>query len=187
MEFDSAPPAQPIATEETIEAISRLHADHRASATRHERVVDSVTSLLGRPSFLASLSVFVAAWMLLNLEAPLWGFRAPDPAPYAGLSCVASLSSLYFVILVLTTQRRAESLSRRRELLSLELMILSEQKITKVVGLLEELRRDSPAIQNRIDGQADAMARPTDPQSVIDAIKEARSAATPKRRNGDSE
>jgi Trm5-related predicted tRNA methylase len=46
-----------------------------------------------------------------------------------------------------------------------------------VVALLEELRRDSPAVRDRVDKLADVMARPADPQSVIDAIKETRSEA----------
>jgi uncharacterized membrane protein len=54
---------------------------------------------------------------------------------------------------------------------------LSEQKTTKVIALLEELRRDSPLVRNRVDEQADIMARPADPQSVNDAINETRSEA----------
>jgi uncharacterized membrane protein len=55
--------------------------------------------------------------------------------------------------------------------------ILSEQKTAKVVALLEELRRDSPLVRDRVDELANIMARPVDPQSVIDAIKETRSEA----------
>jgi uncharacterized membrane protein len=54
----------------------------------------------------------------------------------------------------------------------LELAILSEQKTAKVIQLLEESRRDNPLIRDRVDQEADAMAQPADPQSVLDAIKE---------------
>jgi uncharacterized membrane protein len=60
----------------------------------------------------------------------------------------------------------------------LELAILSEQKTAKIVALLEELRRDSPAIHDRVDEQAEVMARPADPRSVIEAIHETRSEAS---------
>jgi uncharacterized membrane protein len=79
------------------------------------------------------------------------------------------------VVLILTTQRGDDRLTERLELLNLELTILSEQKIAKVVALLEELRRDSPHLRDRIDELADGMAQPADPQSVIDAIKKTRS------------
>jgi uncharacterized membrane protein len=84
------------------------------------------------------------------------------------------MASLYLVVLILTTQDRDDRLTQRREQLNLELTILSEQKTAKVVALLEELRRDSPAARDRVDKQADVMARPADPQAVIDAIKETR-------------
>jgi hypothetical protein len=47
---------------------------------------------------------------------------------------------------------------------------LGEQKTAKVIELFEEFRRDSPLVQNRVDQQADAMARPADPQQMLDAI-----------------
>jgi hypothetical protein len=43
-----------------------------------------------------------------------------------------------------------------------------------VVALLEQLRQDSPRLRDRVDGLAEAMSQPADPQSVIDAIKETR-------------
>ena len=170
-------PPQTLAIDETIEAIARLHTEHHASATLHQRTVDRFTVWLSRPSFIAGLTVCVFVWMLLNVAAPAFGLRPLDPTPFPGLACALSLASLYFVVLILTTQRRDESLSRRRELLTLELAILSEQKMTKVVALLEELRRDSPSVHDRVDVQAAAMAKPAGPQAVIEAIKEARSSA----------
>jgi len=110
----------------------------------------------------------VASWISLNLLAA----RPIDPPPFSWLGCAVSLVSLYMVVLILATQRREDELAQHREQLILELAILSEQKTTKVIQLLEESRRDNPLIHNRVDREAEAMARPADPQSVIDAIKE---------------
>jgi uncharacterized membrane protein len=74
--------------------------------------------------------------------------------------------------LILATQQREYQLAQLREQLTLELAILSEQKTAKVIQLLEESRRDNPLIRNRVDQEAEAMAQPADPQSVLDAIKE---------------
>jgi hypothetical protein len=40
--------------------------------------------------------------------------------------------------------------------------------------LLEEFRRDSPHIHDRVDRDAEKLAQPANPQSVLDAIKETR-------------
>ena len=130
---------------------------------------------MGRAGFIATLTAFVAGWVSLNWFALALGYRAPDPPPFAWLAGASSLASLYLVILILTTQKGDDRLTQRRELLNLELTILSEQKIAKVVALLEELRQDSPDLHDRVDEQAEAMAQPADPRSVIDAIRETRS------------
>lgn len=139
-------------------------------------MVDRVTALLGRPRFIAALSVVVAGWIAFNLLAAALGYRPVDPPPFPWLEGAVSLVSLYMVVLILATQRREDELAQHREQLILELAILSEQKATKVIQLLEESRRDNPLMQNRVDQEAEAMARPADPQSVIDAIKETQAA-----------
>jgi uncharacterized membrane protein len=165
----------PIHIEETIQSIAGLRAEHHANATQHQRVVDRITSILGGAKVIAALSVFVVAWVGLNGLAAALGYRALDAPPFAWLADAASLASLFLVILILTTQRGDDRLTQRLELLNLELAILSEQKIAKVVALIEELRQDSPHLHDRVDEVAEAMSRPADPQSVIDAIKETRS------------
>ncbi len=165
----------PIHIEETIQSIAGLHAEHHANATNHQRLVDRITTLLGSANFIGALTVFVVGWVILNGLAAALGYRALDPPPFAWMESAASLASLYLVILILTTQRGDDRLTQRRELLNLELTILSEQKIAKVVALLEELRQDSPHLHDRVDELAEAMSQPADPQSVIDAIKETRS------------
>jgi len=56
--------------------------------------------------------------------------------------------------------------------LKLEVAIVNETKTAKIIELLEEMRRDNPALPNRTDEEAAAMAEPVDPLSVLDAIKQ---------------
>jgi hypothetical protein len=73
-----------------------------------------------------------------------------------------NLFSLFIVTLVLVAQTHADELNARRDNRTLKLAILSERKIAKVIELLEELRRDSPQVQDRVDRQADQMAQPAE-------------------------
>jgi uncharacterized membrane protein len=158
--------------EETIRSIAQLHAEHHENATPLQRTVDRMTALLGRTRFIAVLTVIVAGWIGLNLLAASLGYRPIDPPPFSWLGGAVSLVSLYMVVLILATQQRDDQLAQHRELLILELAILSEQKTAKVIQLLEEFRRDNPMIRDRVDYEAEAMAQPADPQSVLAAIKE---------------
>jgi uncharacterized membrane protein len=142
---------------------------------------------LGHASFITALTILVVGWVGLNFFAVALGYRALDPPPFAWLAGAASLASLYLVMLILTTQRGDDRLTQRLEPLNLELTILSEQKIAKVVALLEELRHDSPHLHNRVDELAEVMARPADPQSVIDAIKESHSESAHASHKADAE
>jgi uncharacterized membrane protein len=62
--------------------------------------------------------------------------------------------------------------TQRREQLTLELAILIEQKTAKIIQLLDESRRDNPQVHDRHDPEAEAMAQPADPGSVLVAIRE---------------
>ena len=81
-----------------------------------------------------------------------------------------TLVSLALITFVAGAQRHEDELTERRDTLTLELALLSEQKTAKIIHLLEDFRRDSPHIADRRDQQAEVMAQPTDPQSVLEAI-----------------
>ena len=91
--------------------------------------------------------------------------------PFVWLDGLVGLGALYIALLILITRRRADQLAQHREQRTLELAILNEQKTAKVIELLEEMRRDTPNLCDRVDHEAAAMAVPADPQAVLDAIR----------------
>lgn len=171
-EVTTSTPILPAHIEDTLQAIAKLHADHRQSAGRLQRVVERLTALIGRPRFIALLTVVVTLWVGGNLLTAWTGRVSWDPPPFNWLQGGLGLLALYVTVLILTTQRREDQLAGYREQLTLELAILGEQKSAKIIALLEEMRRDSPTLRNRIDEEAAAMAVAADPQAVLDAIKE---------------
>ena len=138
------PQSLPSHIEETIQTIARLHADHHQNATPFQRVVDRTTTLLSHSHFIASLAIVVAGWIIFDLLTNTFNAGAVDPLLFSSLGSAASLMSLFMVVLILGTQRREDALAQQREQLILELAIVSEQKTTKVIQLLEEARRDNP-------------------------------------------
>ena len=170
-------PILPTHIEETIRSIASLHADHHRQSTPVQRAVDRLTATVGRPGFIGAVTLLLAAWLIGNLLAPSAGLRAFDPPPFPWLATLASVVALYVTLMILTTQRRENTLAQLREQLTLELAILSEQKTAKTIALLEEMRRDSPYLPDRIDVEADEMATPADPGSVFEAIRESHAEA----------
>ena len=83
-----------------------------------------------------------------------------------------SISQLIITTLILTSQRRKDELSELREQLTLELATMTEQKVAKLIALMEEQRRDSPQLADRVDTEAEQMSAPADPETVVEAIRE---------------
>ncbi|WP_294532693.1 DUF1003 domain-containing protein [uncultured Rhodoblastus sp.] len=165
-------PVIPDHIDETISSIAKLRAEHRNKATKLQRMVDSMVKLVGRPQFIGVISLVIVGWIGVNLLSASLGERAIDAPPFPWLGEAISLTSLFMVVLILISQEREDQLARHREMLILELAILSEQKIAKVIQLLEESRRDNPNLRDRHDPEAETMGQAADTQSVLNAITE---------------
>jgi uncharacterized membrane protein len=72
---------------------------------------------------------------------------------------------------VLIYQNRQEELSEERSQLALQINLLTEQKIAKLISLVEELRIDLPNVKNRDDLEADVMKQATDPQVILGILQ----------------
>jgi len=137
-----------------------------------QHAVDRVTALIGGPRFVVGLSITMLAWVAANLAATGLGIAAPDPRPFGLLQAATSAGALVVACLILTTQRREDKLADHSNQLILELSIANDRKIAKIIGLIEEIRRDSPAITNRVDVQAATMSKPSNAAEVLEAIRE---------------
>ena len=169
------PDSPPVAdVTEVTHTTAHLRAMHRLEASVLQQGLDRITAIIGWPGFVALLSVTILLWVCGNLGAAGLGLRPLDPPPFAGLEAMTAVGALLVATLILSTQRREDKLAVHRAQLILELSIANDQKIAKIIALLEESRRDNPAISNRIDDQAAMMATPSDTDAVLEAIKELR-------------
>ncbi|MFI4974528.1 MAG: DUF1003 domain-containing protein [Caulobacterales bacterium] len=152
-------------------ATAQLRAEHRQETTALQQAVDRVTAIVGRPMFVAALALAITAWVAANLLTARLGFRSLDAPPFSWLQCAASTAALLVAALILTTQRREDQLASHRSQLILELAVLGDEKLSKIIELIEESRRDNPNIANRVDDQAASMSTPSDTLAVLEAIK----------------
>jgi uncharacterized membrane protein len=153
-------------------ATSQLRAEHRQETSALQKAVDCLTAFVGWPGFVAALAGAIGLWIAANLLAGRWGIRPLDLPPFAWLQVAISAGALFVAVLILTTQRREDQLAGHRLQLILELSILNDRKISKVIELIEEVRRDSPTIVDRVDGEANSMSTPSDTHAVLKAIKD---------------
>ena len=156
---------------QNIEAIIALQAKAEKDLSITQRVVEKITAFFGRPLFLYSILLGVTLWMVVNSLPQATGIPRFDPAPFEWLDHVLGLASLLMTSGVLITQNRQEKLAEQRSQLTLQLNLLSEQKIAKLIALIEELREDLPMVKNRYDAEAKVMMQAADPHLVMEALE----------------
>jgi uncharacterized membrane protein len=156
---------------QAVQSLASLNHAANASVGLHQRKIEWVAAKLGRPSTTYGVFVLVAAWVALNLALAARGGRPLDPPPFFWLQGTLTLSSLLMMTIVLTTQARQTRHAEDRSRIDMQISLLSEAKMAKLIALVEELRRDLPLVPNRVDPVADEMQEMVDPARVLDAIE----------------
>jgi uncharacterized membrane protein len=83
-----------------------------------------------------------------------------------------SFIALVTTTIVLIAQNRQTRFEQQRAHLDLQVNLLTEQKVAKVIHLLEELRRDLPMVKDRHDPQAHEMQKRADTAQLASALDE---------------
>ncbi len=153
-----------------IEAIATHQDRYRQNAPAHQRGLDKITAVFSRSEFLYFLIGFFTIWWfcsylstqhILPVDFPLFNLREE------GLEVAGLLISTG----VLIYQTRQEQASEERSHLMLQLNLITEQKIAKLISLVEELRTDLPNVRNRADLEAQIMQQAIDPQAILEVIQ----------------
>lgn len=160
--------------DESVEGLAELHRRHRANASRAQRIANRVTRRLGRPGVVAAVAAAVLAWVVGNLSASRLHLHALEPAPFPDLALALGIAAVVVALLILSTQQHGEELAERRAELTLQIALLSERKVAKVIALLEEQRSENPLLSSRRDPEAERMSEAADAGDALERIEAAR-------------
>lgn len=122
----------------------RSKLDRRKSPA--EKLADFMTSNFGSFSFLVVNTLWFGVWIFINL-----GYATPtiaifDPYPFGLLTMIVSLEAIILSIFVLVSQNREQKINDLREEIDLEVDVVSESEITKVLEILVKIAK-----KNNID------------------------------------
>jgi uncharacterized membrane protein len=157
---------------QNVDAVHAIYVREREKMTKAQRGLARVSGFLGQPRFLVSILLFAALWILGNLLGLKLGLGCLDAPPFYWLQGMVSLAALLTATVVLINQNRLAKLEEQRAHLDLQVNLFTEQKVTKLISLMEELRRDLPGVNHRLDLKASALEQPTDPTAVLAALNE---------------
>jgi uncharacterized membrane protein len=163
---------RPANLDQNIDSVLEVRKREREQRSGPHRLVDRISRIMGRPLYLLALFSFAGIWIAVNLLAPRFGRTAFDPSPFPLLDGILSLAALVTTTVILIAQNRQTRIEQQHMHISLQVNLVTEQKVAKVINLLEELRRDMPMVKDRYDPQAASFAQETDALQVLTAIEE---------------
>jgi uncharacterized membrane protein len=163
---------RPANLDQNIDSVLEVRKREHEQRSAAQRFVDRTSRIIGRPLYLLGLFGFAGAWIAFNVLAPQLGRTAFDPSPFPLLDGILSLAALITTTVVLIAQNRQTRIEQQHMHISLQVNLVTEQKVAKIINLLEELRRDLPMVKDRYDPQAASYAQETDALQVLTAIEE---------------
>ena len=151
-----------------IQALLQHRRDEEQSRSRAERIADLVTRFTGSLRFVYIHLVIFGLWILINLG---WVPGVPrfDPS-FVVLAMVASVEAIFLSTFVLITQNRMAALADKRADLDLQISLLAEHEITRLITLVSAIaeRLELDAAQNP---ELAELSQDVAPEKVMDKME----------------
>jgi uncharacterized membrane protein len=152
--------------EKTAKSI-KAKADEKRSFM--EIIADRTTALFGSNIFLFGNVLFFVAWIVINTGL-IPGIKPFDEFPFPLLTTAVSLEAIFLTILVLISENRAAKVADLREEVQLQVNILTEEEITRIMWMLVRLLQKND-IQIPEDERLKEMLRETDIEKIEKSMK----------------
>lgn len=162
------PPTGPSVVARNIEALLQRQSREQESRTLEQRIADAITGAAGSLPFVYVHLAIVALWTVVNVG---WTPLKPFDPTFVLLATAASVEAIFLSTFVLVTQNRMQREADRRANLDLQISLLTEHELTRVIQLVN-------SIATKVGAQVpmpelDELQRDVSPEQVLDAIDNA--------------
>ncbi len=166
---------------QNIADIVELQKTETDASSPAQRRLERVSCAMASPAYIVGLLLVAGGWITFNAIRARLGADPIDPPPFSWLQGTLTLVALLTATVVLIAQTRQTRLSEQRAHLDLQINLLTEQKVTKLIHLVEELRRDLPGVRDRDDPHVAVLREKADAAQVVSALKSSDLATGPSR------
>ena len=104
-----------------------------------QRIADIITRFTGSMPFVYLHAAVVASWLTVN--SGLLGIEPFDPYPFVLLAMGASVEAIFLSTFVLISQNRMNHLADRRADLNLQIDLLSEHEVTRLIRVVDAIAK----------------------------------------------
>lgn len=152
--------------ERNIKELIKLRQNEEKEKTRDEHMADKITGFTGTMSFVYIHLLLFALYIAWNS-----GLTAIKPVDshFTGLSTIASVEAIFLSTFVLIRQNRMNKLADKRANLDLQVSLLAEHEITRMLTLVSAIGRKLK-IEEADNPEYDELAREVSPEKILATI-----------------
>jgi uncharacterized membrane protein len=152
-----------------IDVLRRRREEQDERAALDEKLARAITRFAGSMRFVYVHGLLYGAWILANLG---WvpGVKPWDPS-FVVLAMIASVEAIFLSTFILITQNRMAAAADRRAELDLQVSLLAEAEITKLVELVS-MMAERMEVSAEEEQEIEEMKQRVAPEAVLDAIEE---------------
>src|ERR687893_1074334 len=166
-----APPQPPGMTpvlERNIRSLQLRRQREEATAGWQERTADAITRFTGSMTFVFLHLAAFGFWIVANLG---WipGIPAWDPS-FVVLAMIASVEAIFLSTFVLISQNRMAAAADKRADLDLQISLLAEHEITRLIALVSALS-EHVGLKTEVDQEVGELKQDVAPEAVLDRIE----------------
>ncbi len=153
--------------ERNIQALLARRRDEEQQRKTQDRVADSITGFTGSMHFVYLHLLIFGFWIVVNLG---WLPIKPFDPSFVTLAMVASVEAIFLSTFVLISQNRMAALADKRADLDLQISLLTEHEVTRLVTLVAAMA-ERMGIDEAHDPELAELAQDVAPEKVLDEME----------------
>ncbi len=123
--------------ERNIGTILKMRLRDEARKSLQDKVADAITDFSGHMNFVYLHVIFFGLWIIINTGR--LGIAPFDPFPFNFLTMTVSLEAIFLSTFVLISQNRMSAAADKRADLDLQINLLAEHEITRILVLVDAI------------------------------------------------
>jgi uncharacterized membrane protein len=164
------PPSLASVLARNIRMVEQRRDHDEATATFEERIAVAITRFTGSMRFVYLHLMLFGSWIAINLGI-VPGVPQFDPT-FVILAMVASVEAIFLSTFILISQNRMTAAADKRADLDLQINLLAEHEVTKLVALMSAVA-DKMGVKTEINPEVvEELKQDVAPEAVLDEIED---------------
>jgi uncharacterized membrane protein len=151
-----------------IETLLKSRKRYEKDKTFTDRLADLITKWSGSMTFVYLHVAFFGLWIAANVG--IFKLSPFDPFPFGLLTTIVSLEAIFLSTFVLVSQNREAAIAERREELDLQIDLLAEHEITRILQLVDAIAQHLKIELEEIPPDLQELKSETSPAEILNEL-----------------